>query len=217
MYIYIYCIIIVLLCIEAFLELQHGIHWDPLRSTENLIHQPCDGRSILLWVARDHLLVGKASRCSSSAASGIAAAQDEKYESVQKQYETHADILDMVSQKARCVCSINVTSDIRPFQLTSALETTRNLRCRIQGHLSFQSQRIPVSNIEIPNLLSIRSIAGFRFGKSPTQRDSLGVAEDGRNLQTAWAPGHTQILQNVTSGIQHGALGWMSLLNFQIS
>ena len=71
MYIYIYCIIIVLLCIEAFLELQHGIHWDPLRSTENLIHQPCDGRSILLWVARDHLLVGKASRCSSSAASEL--------------------------------------------------------------------------------------------------------------------------------------------------
>lgn len=105
-------------------------------------------------------------------------------------------MLDMVFQKARCVCSINVTSDIRPFQLTSALETKRNLRCRIQGHLSFQSQRIPVSNIEIPNLLSIRSIAGFRFGKSPTQHDSLGVAEDGRNLQTAWAPGHTMAHPN---------------------
>lgn len=201
-----------------------GVPWtptrNPLRSTE--IHWESDPPALR---RKEHPSVSRArppvgwQSITLQFLSGvrIAAAQDEKYESVQKQYETHADILDMVSQKARCVCSINVTSDIRPFQLTSALETTRNLRCRIQGHLSFQSQRIPVSNIEIPNLLSIRSIAGFRFGKSPTQHDSLGVAEDGRNLQTAWAPGHSQILQNVTSRIQHGALGWMSLLNFQIS
>ena len=59
--IYIHCIIIVVLCIEAFLELQHGIHWDPLRiwstslATEGASF--CESRETTCWLAKHHVAV----------------------------------------------------------------------------------------------------------------------------------------------------------------